>query len=216
MAFQAGLYWIIDPLCGWSYGALPLMNRIAQHFPHQPILSGGLFIGANRRTLNPEWVAHVNEHDARIATLTGMKFGDRYHQMLLEDSTLMLDSLPATRGLLAAQRFAKPGEDLNYLNAVQRAWYVDGQNITQTAVVNQMLEQAISPGVKLEQITESEALESIQHARMLMAMAKGQGFPTAVIIDTDGQCTLLPVAQYYGQPDAFLALVKPQLTRIHR
>lgn len=60
MAFQAGLYWIIDPLCGWSYGALPLMNRIAQHFPHQPILSGGLFIGANRRTLNPEWVAHVN------------------------------------------------------------------------------------------------------------------------------------------------------------
>ena len=49
-----------------------------------------------------------------------------------------------------------------------------------------------------------------------MAMAKGQGFPTAVIIDTDGQCTLLPVAQHYGQPDAFLALVKPQLTRIHR
>ena len=119
MVFQAGLYWIIDPLCGWSYGALPLMNRIAQHFPHQPILSGGLFIGANRRTLNPEWVAHVNEHDARIATLTGMKFGDRYHQMLLEDSTLMLDSLPATRGLLAAQRFAKPAATM--FLATQRA-----------------------------------------------------------------------------------------------
>jgi len=67
MAFQAGLYWIIDPLCGWSYGALPLLNRVAEDFPAQHILPGGLFIGPHRRQLDASWLAHVNEHDARLA-----------------------------------------------------------------------------------------------------------------------------------------------------
>jgi protein-disulfide isomerase-like protein with CxxC motif len=40
MGFQPGLYWIIDPLCGWSYGALPLLNRVAQDFTQQHILPG--------------------------------------------------------------------------------------------------------------------------------------------------------------------------------
>ncbi len=214
MAFQAGLYWIIDPLCGWSYGALPLLNRIAQHFPRQHILPGGLFIGTQRRRLNADWLAHVNEHDARIAALTGMTFGNDYRQTLLADSELILDSLPATRGLLAARRFALPGADLNFLNAIQRAWYQDGQNITRPEVVNQVLSQTTESGVLLGQIPEHDALETIQHARMLMAQLGGQGFPTAAIIDTHGHGTLLPVGQYYGQPEAFFALVKPQLTRI--
>lgn len=214
MALQAGLYWIIDPLCGWSYGALPLLNRIAQQFPQQHILPGGLFIGAQRRRLSADWLAHVNEHDARIAALTGMTFGSDYHHTLLANRELLLDSLPATRGLLAAQRFALPGADLNVLNAIQRAWYQDGQDITRPEIVNQVLEQTTGSGILLGQIPENEALDAIQHARIVMAQVGGQGFPTAAIIDTDGHSTLLPVGQYYGQPDAFFALVKPQLTRI--
>lgn len=214
MAFQAGLYWIIDPLCGWSYGALPLMNRIALRFPGQHILPGGLFTGRNRRQLDADWLTHVHEHDARIATLTGMPFGANYRQTLLADSDLILDSLPATRGLLAAQQFAPPGADLTFLNAIQRAWYQDGQNITQSEVVDQILDQHSAPGIRLGHIQQHEALERIQHARMLMAMVSGQGFPTAAIIDTDGRGTLLPVGNYYGQPDAFFALVEPLLTRI--
>ncbi len=27
------LHWIIDPICGWSYGALPLINAIEEGFP---------------------------------------------------------------------------------------------------------------------------------------------------------------------------------------
>lgn len=215
MAFEAGLYWIIDPLCGWSYGALPLLNRIAEDFSAQHILPGGLFIGSHRRQLDASWLAHVNEHDARIAALTGMTFGADYRHRLLADSQLVLDSLPTTRGLLAAQRFALPGADLHFLNAIQRAWYQDGKNITHPEVVNQILDQTAGPDIRLGQIQENETLESIQHARMLMAMVKGQGFPTAAIIDTDGNSTLLPVGRYYGEPDAFFALVKPQLTRIN-
>lgn len=214
MGFQPGLYWIIDPLCGWSYGALPLLNRVAQAFSQQHILPGGLFIGARRRRLDADWLSHVHEHDARIAALTGMTFGSDYRTQLLVNSEIVLDSLPASRGLLAVQRFATPGSDLKFLNAVQQAWYEKGQDITRADVVNTVIVQSVAPGIVLGQIPENEALDAIQHGRMLMDQTGGQGFPTAIFIHNDGQCTLLPVSRYYGQPDAFFTLVNPLLSSL--
>lgn len=212
MAFQAGLYWIIDPLCGWSYGALPLLNRMAQDFPlRQFILPGGLFVGSQRRRLDADWLAHVHEHDARIATLTGMPFGGEYRDNLLASADLLLDSLPSTRGLLAAQCFVQNGADLRFLNAIQTAWYRDGRDITRPEIVNEVLRQTAGDGIALEQIPEHEALSAIQHGRMLMAQMGGQGFPSAAIITQDGDCRLQPVGKYYGNPEAFFAMVQPQL-----
>ena len=212
MGFQPGLYWIIDPLCGWSYGALPLLNRVAQDFTQQLVLPGGLFIGSQRRKLDADWLSHVHEHDARIAALTGMAFGSDYRTQLLTNSEIMLDSLPASRGLLAAQRFAAPGSDLLFLNAIQRAWYEHGQDITRADVVDDVLSKSVEPGIRLGQIPENEALDAIQHGRMLMTQTGGQGFPTAVFINKGGQYTLLPVSRYYGQPEAFFTLVSPLLS----
>lgn len=214
MLFQPGLYWIIDPLCGWSYGALPLLNRVAQDFTQQHILPGGLFVGSQRRNLDDNWLAHVHEHDARIASLTGMPFGSDYRSQLLANSEIVLDSLPSIRGLLAAQRFAPTGSDLVLLNAIQRAWYEHGRDVTRAEVVNAVMSQAIASGAALGQIPENEAMDAIQHARMLMAQTGGQGFPTAVFIDNDGQYRLLPVSRYYGQPAAFFSLVNPLLTSL--
>lgn len=216
MGFQPGLYWIIDPLCGWSYGALPLLNRVAQDFTQQHILPGGLFIGTRRRKLDAGWLSHVHEHDARIAALTGMTFGSDYRTQLLANSEIVLDSLPASRGLLAAQRFATPGSDIQFLNTVQRAWYEQGQDITRTDVVNEVLSRSVGPDIMLGQIPENEALDAIQHGRMLMAQTGGQGFPTAVFINKDEQYTLLPVSRYYGQPEAFFTLVNPLLSSLSR
>jgi putative protein-disulfide isomerase len=214
MGFQPGLYWIIDPLCGWSYGALPLLNRVAQDFTQQHILPGGLFVRTQRRKLDANWLSHVHEHDARIAELTGMTFGSDYRTKLLTNNEIVLDSLPSTRGLLAAQQFAAPGTDLQFLNAIQRAWYEKGHDITRADVVNAVLSQSAQTGVALGQIPENEALDAIQHGRMLMAQTGGQGFPSAVFISSDGQYRLLPVSRYYGQPEAFFALVSPLLTSL--
>lgn len=215
MAFQPGLYWIIDPLCGWSYGVLPLINRIARDFPQgQFILPGGLFIGPQRRRVDASWLEHVHEHDARIATLTGMPFGTDYREGLLASPELVMDSLPSTRGLLAAQCFKGPGAELRFLNAIQTAWYRDGRDITRATVVNDVLHQSIGGHIALEQIPENEALSSIQHGRMLMAQVGGQGFPTAAIINQDGEYRLQPVGKYYGQPDAFFAMVHPHLQQL--
>ena len=75
-----------------------------------------------------------------------------------------------------------------------------------------MLSESVEPGIRLGQIPENEALDAIQHGRMLMTQTGGQGFPTAVFINKGGQYTLLPVSRYYGQPEAFFTLVSPLLS----
>ena len=209
MAFQAGLYWIIDPLCGWSYGALPLINRTAEHFTErQHILPGGLFIDAQRRRLDADWLAHVHEHDDRIAKLTGMPFGRAYKEELLARDGLLLDSLPVTRGLLALQQSGEPADALRFLNAIQTAWYRDGRDITRDEVVNAVIQHATGLPVVNGQVAESEARAAIQYGRMVLPQAAGAGFPCAVLVQEDGRYTRLPVSQYYGNPDAFMSLVK--------
>ncbi|WP_437613289.1 DsbA family protein [Erwinia sp. V71] len=212
MFFQTGIYWIIDPLCGWSYGALPLINRIAQRFPQaQYLLPGGLFIGAQRRRIDASWLQHVHEHDDRIAKLTGMPFGDAYRHSLLATEDLLLDSLPASQGLLAVQRFAQAGAETDYLNAVQSAWYRDGRDITRASVVDEIIRQSCGQAISLTQVRADETIAAIQHGRMLMAQVRGQGFPTAVLADRQGVTTLLPAGQFYGQPEQFFATVTPHL-----
>lgn len=215
MALQPGIHWIIDPLCGWSYGAQPLINRIAQDFPQaQHLLPGGLFIGAQRRRIDASWLQHIHEHDDRIAKLTGMPFGDAYRHSLLATEGLLLDSLPASQGLLAVQRFAQPGADIDYLHAVQSAWYRDGRDITQVSVVEEIIRQSCNQEIALAQVRGNDAIAAIQYGRMLMAQVEGQGFPTAVLADRDGVTTLLPAGHFYGKPDQFLAGVAPYLEQM--
>jgi putative protein-disulfide isomerase len=44
-------------------------------------------------------------------------------------------------------------------------------------VVDEVLSKSVEPGIRLGQIPENEALDAIQHGRMLMAQTGGQGFP---------------------------------------
>ena len=71
-----------------------------------------------------------------------------------------------------------------------------------------MIQHATGLPVVNGQVAESEARAAIQYGRMVMAQAAGAGFPSAVLVQEDGRYTLLPVGQYYGNPDAFMALVK--------
>jgi protein-disulfide isomerase-like protein with CxxC motif len=62
------LHYIFDPLCGWCYGAAPLVQAaralagidVAFH-------AGGILTGSNRRQITPQWRNYVLPHDRRIA-----------------------------------------------------------------------------------------------------------------------------------------------------
>ncbi len=127
------LHYIYDPLCGWCYGAAPLIRAARDVLP---VLAhaGGMMAGASRQTVSATLRNYVMPHDRRIAALTGQQFGDAYFNGLLHDQGALFDSEPPISAVLAAESLAGRGLDL--LARIQIAHYVEGRRIAESRGIN--------------------------------------------------------------------------------
>jgi putative protein-disulfide isomerase len=195
------LHYIYDPLCGWCYGAKPLVQAARQALP---VIAhgGGMMTGANRQQVSPQLRDYVMPHDRRIAEYTGQPFGEAYFQGLLRDHTAVFDSAPPIAAVLAAEQI--DGRGLDLLGRLQTAHYVEGRRIADKAV---LLELAVAEGFPaaefLEAFERADTAQHIRDSRQLLARVGGQGFPTFVL-ERDGHFTLLDISPWLGKPEAFV------------
>ena len=197
------LHYIYDPLCGWCYGAAPLLKAARQVLDVQAH-GGGMMIGANRQRVTPQLRAYVQQHDTRIAQLTGQPFGQAYNDGLLHDTDAVLDSEPPTAAVLAADAIA--GRGLDMLTQLQTAHYVDGRRIAERSV---LIEVAAKLGLDASAFAvalDSQQGEAVHHhiqaTRRLMAQVAARGFPSFVL-NIDGVLHNIDIAAYLGDPQAF-------------
>ena len=126
MTAATTLHYIYDPLCGWCYGAKPLIDAAREIVP-VVAHSGGMMAGSHRRPVSAQLRDYVMPHDKRIAEYTGQAFGDAYFEGLLRDTRAVFDSAPPTTAILAAEQLA--GRGLELLGRLQTAHYVEGRRI---------------------------------------------------------------------------------------
>ncbi|KXB31291.1 protein-disulfide isomerase [Dechloromonas denitrificans] len=197
------LHYIYDPLCGWCYGAAPLVKAaraILDVLPH----SGGMMAGAQRQAVTPQLRAYVKQHDERIAQLTGQPFGLGYSDGLLCDTGAVFDSEPPTAAILAAEQMA--GRGLDMLTQLQIAHYVEGRHIAERATLI-----AVAATLDLDPAAFAAALDRqfgeavqthIRATRELMAEVGAQGFPSFVL-EAEGVMQSVDIAGYLGRPQEF-------------
>jgi putative protein-disulfide isomerase len=197
------LHYIFDPLCGWCYGAAPLVEA-ARAVPGLTVAfhGGGMMTGSNRRQITPEWRGYVLPHDRRIEQLSGQPFGDAYVNGLLNDTTAMMDSAPPITAILAAEVLA--GKGLDMLQRVQRAHYVDGLRIADLPVLVTLAQELGLDGAAFQAEYARQAgaatQQHIDASRALLAQVGGQGFPTFVLDDGSGKLSVIDIAGFLGQP----------------
>ncbi|MDT9675600.1 DsbA family protein [Pseudomonas lini] len=194
------LHYIYDPLCGWCYGAKPLVQAAQSVLP---VIAhgGGMMTGANRQTVSPQLRNYVMPHDRRIAEYTGQPFGEAYFEGLLRDETAVFDSAPPIAAVLAAEQIA--GRGLALLGRLQTAHYVEGQRIADEAVLLELATQTgLEPEAFQQAFDEADIEHHIKDSRALLAKVGGQGFPTFAL-EQDGQFTLVDIGPWLGKPQAF-------------
>ncbi|WP_339524614.1 DsbA family protein [Pseudomonas sp. EL_65y_Pfl2_R96] len=202
------LHYIYDPLCGWCYGAKPLVQAAQAVLP---VIAhgGGMMTGANRQSVSPQLRNYVMPHDRRIAEYTGQPFGEAYFEGLLRDSTAVFDSTPPIAAVLAAEQIA--GRGLELLGRLQTAHYMEGRRIADEVV---LLELAIQTGLELEAFQQAfnkaDTDRHIKDSRTLLANVGGQGFPTFAL-EQDGQFTLIDIGPWLGKPQAFVQWLSQSL-----
>jgi putative protein-disulfide isomerase len=204
MASPLALHYIYDPLCGWCYGSSPLVQAAAEvNGIELKLHAGGMLAGDRRQRVTEGLRQFVVQADQRIASLTGQPFGEDYKNRLLRDETVVLDSEPPITAILAAESF---GQGLAMLQRIQKAHYIEGRKISDTAVLADL-----AADIGLDRETYSRAFENcageptrthIEASRALLHQVGGAGFPTFAM-ELDGRLRILDSSRFLGRPDAW-------------
>ncbi|QBF28992.1 DsbA family protein [Pseudomonas tructae] len=201
MPVQTTLHYVFDPLCGWCYGAEPLIKAASGLMPIV-LHGGGMMAGANRQRVSASLRDFVMPHDRRIAEYTGQPFGRDYFEGLLRDNEALFDSEPPIAAVLAAEQLA--GRGLELLARLQRAHYVEGRRIADETVL-----KAVAGELGLAQQAFASALRDVdtqghmQASRAFLANVGGQGFPT-LVLEREGRLQVIDIGPYLGKPEAFV------------
>ena len=180
---------LVDPLCGWCWGAAPALTRLAEGGLRLEVVASGLFIGD--RPMTPEFAAYAWDNDQKIRALTGQTFSDVYRETVLGQADGRIDSGPATLALTAVQ-MRTPDRALAILHALQAARWVDGLDITSETVVADVLRRAgIDEDTVAAFLAEDDAVidtlnQRAAFARDLMQRLGARGVPTLVRVTDEG------------------------------
>lgn len=217
-ASHATLHYIHDPLCGWCYGAQPLVSAALAMLGNRLALrlhGGALF--AEPQELTPAMAEHIVRADERIEEISGQPFGDAYTEGLLAEQGTVLYSLPPIAAVLAAERL-HPDAGYPMLAAIQHAHYQRGLRVAEADVLAELAEEL---GLDAAQFAEaftlasgSETIEHVTASRRLLSEVGGQGFPT-LVLEVQGLRQVLPVQQDYGRPEAFVERIAARLPAVH-
>ncbi len=185
------LVYVVDAYCGWSYGFAPTFTEIVRRHPDLDVdvVCGGLFTGPRRVAIRE--FGYVQDANARISELTGVRFGAGY-EALIADGSFVMDSQAAARGAFALRQ-AATGRDVELLTALQEAFYVDGLSLSDPATYRALAEAARLDADSVVRAFTGPAAVAAAKDDFARAVRLGvHSFPTLLAVDGDS-ATILAV-----------------------
>ncbi len=186
MSTRHPVSYLFDPLCGWCYGAAPMIARLrAEADIDLTSVPSGLFAEDGAFPASEAFAAHAWSADQRIAAMTGQVFSDAYRRDVLGNQAAHIDSGPATLALAAVRR-TEPDREWEALKAIQAARYVDGLDNGDAATVGRILADAGFGAAVLRYRDPDAALLSayraiIDEGRSLMRRFAIRGVPALIL-----------------------------------
>ena len=184
--------YLFDPLCGWCYGASPMIQKLAQQSSLTLELAPtGLFAGVNGRVMDATFANYAWSNDLRIGKMSGQQFSEQYRSQVLGQSGGVLDSEAATLAMTAVA-LTEPHRELEALKQLQEARYIDGLDVTARSIVEELLrnagltaaaDQLASGSAELSQRNDAR----LQHAQRLMQTFGAAGVPALIVTKGDNR-----------------------------
>jgi len=200
------VHYLFDPLCGWCYGATPLIDVLVNTTGFEVAFHPGGMIP--RLPIEPAFRQHILQADDRIASETHMPFGQVYKDRVLSKDELILDSYLTTRAFLV-------GVDMGIaphvmLKSIQQAHYVNGAKLDEIAALRNL---AMSLALDLNEwdcgieLSEPKLYQALEASHTLMKEYEISGYPS-VIAEIGDELKRLPISAYYGNVPGWEACLK--------
>lgn len=174
---------VIDPMCSWCWGFHPVIERLRQEYAN--VYTFSLVVGGLRTKGAMQWddptKAKLKATWQQVADATGQYFTENLFKL----DNFEYDTYPSCKAVVTVRELWGDDASFEYLGKLQRAFYVDGVDITDMHT----LATFITPDRQQEFVTffESERAEVLMRHDFSKARSMGAtAFPSVVKIDSDG------------------------------
>jgi putative protein-disulfide isomerase len=186
------LIYVFDPMCSWCYGFGPELSGLLTVLPQArlDIVVGGLR-PFNTQVMDGKLKDTLLSHWAHVAEASGLPF----NQNSLAREDFVYDTEPACRALVAVRRLLpdlSSTQSLAVCHAVQAAFYAQALDVTQGAVLAQVVTHCLlAAGEAMIEAQFLAAWEADETKReTIKDFEQSQrwgitGFPTLVLVKGD-------------------------------
>ncbi|WP_207477099.1 DsbA family protein [Arenibaculum pallidiluteum] len=204
---MTALTFVHDPLCGWCYGASPLVRAAAAAGIVVSLRHRALFTGANAIPNTAEFAAYAWSHDQRIARLSGVRFSEAYRERIVGNRALIHDSWTTAlaKQVVDAQ---SPDRAVEWFLLVEKARFDEGQDVTDPAVLAGLgtalgiAEDAFRAALAAPATAEAARAERDEAAAL--CMRHGSGGVPLLLAERGGRLLPVPHGSFLGDPEGLV------------
>ncbi len=175
------LHYISDPMCSWCWGFAPVMDRIRANFGESldiQLIVGGLRPGT-KEALTREWRDLVLHHWHEVNKMTGQPFNFEFAM----PEGWRYDTEPADRAVVAVRQL-DAGAAIDFLEAVQGAFYAENRDVTDGAVLADIADDVGVPRYEFLQKFDDDQTKWSTQSDFARARSFGiSGFPSIILED---------------------------------
>lgn len=175
------MFYFTDPMCSWCYGFSPVVKKLKENYPEidLQITSGG-FSPYSQQIVDREYKEFLAFHWRNVNQRSGQFFD---HSMKFISDSFRYDTEPSSRALSVMQELL-PKKDFDYLSLMQKAFYVDGKDITDDKVLAVLAEElGIEKNSFLERFHSEEMKQKTNQGFQFSRQLGVQGFPTLLTLE---------------------------------
>jgi putative protein-disulfide isomerase len=175
------ILYVFDPLCGWCYGFSPVITRLKTELNSDVnflVLSGGMV-----RDAGPigEMANYIKTAYKVVEDTTGVKFGDKFLNGVLENGEAIFSSVPPAKAI-AVLRIHKPGECIEIAARLQKAIYHDGIEVDDYSAYAQIAKEfGMDPDDFLMQVKSEEIAQIVENEFKMVAGLGVNGYPSVLL-----------------------------------
>lgn len=182
----ARLLYVTDPLCLWCYGISSIVEEFYHQLPSElctETINGGLFPGIQAKRCDKDFRDYLKNASLHVTKLSGKEFSPLFWQLLATPG-FSYDTEPSARASVTVKKLAGEEAMLNYIHALQHAFFVEGKDVMQANTLAKIAEPfGISQQDFLSYYLSGNCLNLTKQEYAEAKQLGVQGFPALIYLN---------------------------------
>jgi putative protein-disulfide isomerase len=175
------LIYVMDPMCSWCYGFAPVVEGLVNEYKGSlqfKIVMGGLRPGTEK-PLDAQMKETIKHHWQDVNKVTEQPFDFTF----FDREEFIYDTEPACRAVVT-MRYLKPVCELDFVKAIQTAFYANNNDVTKRDVLASIAYQfGVEEESFLEKFDSDEMKEKTQQDFNIARHLQATAFPSLYLLN---------------------------------